>query len=631
MKYQLSKISIQNFRSFAGSHELVFPTGLCRIMGVNHDAEGRSNGSGKSSLMEAVDWAITGTVARGDKASNVVTTHTKSCVVTLTLTGPKIVVIRRGRGVRTSSKTDFLFIEVDGEDQTLLDKSKTQEVLNRLLDITPVQFKAEVFWTSTDPKSDFVQATPKARKSLIDQLIPQLKELAELNTQASTKCSTLKGQQTTVQTELTRLEGELDGLLSVDWDQDLLQFNREKANKIKELEGEIESFNLIDVDQHGDHIQQCEIRISTLKNLIKQSETEQKTLESLATRGRQAASDLKLKTLEVEGLVAEVKSLKAMVKEHKDHGIFTCSTCHQATSELAGVLHSIEEAEQKYFHADLSLAPLLEALAEAKESWKEQKVIVDKEKANIEDYEAQIKVLEGQIKESNQVIQDQEILKQQFNYKVKQLKTATEEQWPNHHLRDEAARKYVILKEKIKTFTEEVASIAEELKYHEAIKTMTAAKGLPARYLDSVLIQIQDLANDFVLQMSDGQFQIKLTQEGAQEAINIAILRQLSSGAVESQFNSLSDGERQTVSLALRMAIKRLYGRSTFSSLDFFVVDEALRTGLDRQGTEKALKLISSGAGTIFIIDHNPVESADEDNVIVIEKRNNASSIRLDS
>ncbi len=84
----LQRVALTNFRSFRGEHTFKFPTkpGLYCVTGENKDNPrlGRE-GIGKSSLLEAVFWALYGKTARSLKGNDIVSWGAKSCSVAVTL------------------------------------------------------------------------------------------------------------------------------------------------------------------------------------------------------------------------------------------------------------------------------------------------------------------------------------------------------------------------------------------------------------------------------------------------------------------------------------------------------------------------------------------------------------------
>lgn len=84
--YGITKIDLEDFRSFRGKHTYTFPTepGLYAITGKNLKNPGLGpNGIGKSSLLEAIRWCNYGHTSRGLKAGDIVNYDAKSCSVTV--------------------------------------------------------------------------------------------------------------------------------------------------------------------------------------------------------------------------------------------------------------------------------------------------------------------------------------------------------------------------------------------------------------------------------------------------------------------------------------------------------------------------------------------------------------------
>src|SRR5882672_4672542 len=87
--FDLNKIILWNFGSYRGQHEFEFPTtpGLYSLTGVNEENPRLgANGTGKSTLLNAIRWCFYGRTSRGLKASDVVAWEETSCRVTTGLT-----------------------------------------------------------------------------------------------------------------------------------------------------------------------------------------------------------------------------------------------------------------------------------------------------------------------------------------------------------------------------------------------------------------------------------------------------------------------------------------------------------------------------------------------------------------
>lgn len=72
MKFQ--SLTLQNYGSFSGTHPFrLADRGLVLVLGINRDEpRSNSNGAGKSTPWESLDWALFGKVPRDDHSDSVV-------------------------------------------------------------------------------------------------------------------------------------------------------------------------------------------------------------------------------------------------------------------------------------------------------------------------------------------------------------------------------------------------------------------------------------------------------------------------------------------------------------------------------------------------------------------------------
>ena len=59
-KFKITKIEIENFRSIQSKVILNIKPGLFSIVGVNNDEKASTNGCGKSTIVSALYWCLTG-------------------------------------------------------------------------------------------------------------------------------------------------------------------------------------------------------------------------------------------------------------------------------------------------------------------------------------------------------------------------------------------------------------------------------------------------------------------------------------------------------------------------------------------------------------------------------------------
>lgn len=126
-------IEIENFRSFRdGPHALQMgdlPPGLHFVTGENRvDIELGANGAGKSTVFDAVNYALFGKTLQGLTGGAVVSWGAQSCAVAIRVAiGAREVEIQRGRNGRTN------YLRMDGEEAA-------QDAVDRALGLTESMF-----------------------------------------------------------------------------------------------------------------------------------------------------------------------------------------------------------------------------------------------------------------------------------------------------------------------------------------------------------------------------------------------------------------------------------------------------------------------------------------------------------
>ena len=136
---KISKIKIKNFYSFV-SAEVDFSEykGLTLIKGINKDNFG-SNGSGKSALLEAIFFGLTGkTVRKSTEAAIINNRSKKGCSVEIEL--------NNGIVIKRFKKPTKLELWVDGTNQTKEHASATQAYIDELLNTNHKILLASMFF-----------------------------------------------------------------------------------------------------------------------------------------------------------------------------------------------------------------------------------------------------------------------------------------------------------------------------------------------------------------------------------------------------------------------------------------------------------------------------------------------------
>lgn len=228
--FDLDGLEIANFRSFKGWHRIVLPRapGLYHLTGQNlENPRLGPNGIGKSTLLEAIHWALYGKTSRGLKAGDIVTWGEKGCEVTVTLTiGSEKLTVKRTQNPNSLAAGNDTLHPCD------------QEALQQKLRLTQEAFTCAVMVPQFGDA--FFDLPPSGKLALFSQIM-ELDYWLEKSGQADGLAKKLKAECDRLSHEISNLEGRQSSLQD---DIDSLRvksmaFAKEKEQKLDELDAKI--------------------------------------------------------------------------------------------------------------------------------------------------------------------------------------------------------------------------------------------------------------------------------------------------------------------------------------------------------------------------------------------------------
>ena len=162
---KINNILIENFLSMENvSIDFEQFSELVLVDGKNKDTDPvSSNGAGKSSIIEALVFALFGKTIRKTTEKSLTNLHTNGkCKVTITVNDN--VVIER------TKKPSKLVVMVDGVNETRDNVLATQKYLERILNINPQVFLASIVF-GQGIKTDFLTATADEKRAIIQNFL----------------------------------------------------------------------------------------------------------------------------------------------------------------------------------------------------------------------------------------------------------------------------------------------------------------------------------------------------------------------------------------------------------------------------------------------------------------------------
>ncbi len=610
MIIKFKNLHLINFLSFQDAEINLENQSYTLVSGVNNNLEdsAKSNGSGKSSLWDAIAWSLTGETIRGTKdIINKFSSGGARVEITFDVDANHYKIIRTKEDKELGTN---LKIYINGEDKSGKGIRDTEKLLEDYLPDLNSQLIGSVIILGQGLPQRFSNNTPSGRKEVLEKLsksdfmIEDIKNKLsnrkiELNTslrQYEDDILSKQSKKSVLEAQLQKLLDEKEKLVYEDFD---LLIN----NKQIELDKLNIEFN--DLQKKLDDIKlKLQICDSNLSNLYKDEES--KKIKII----QESNNDINPLYQELIKFEAERKSVNEQIlklESIKD----ICPTCGQKLPDIHKVdttsLHNeLDTLDEKIKLKKIDINNLkelannkvteLEKEIDVKEKEiNEEKLSISKEQSNINVYEVSDNIHKLEI----------EIATLKLNKENYENKSKTIDNDIN------------VCKTSLGTLNKEILyNIAEKENIEAHISVVNKISNIATRdfrgfLLSSIIEFIELKSKEYSLEIFDTD-KISFKLDGN----NIYI------GYKDKQYENLSGGEKQKIDLIIQFAIRDMLSKYLNFSSNILVLDE-LFDNLDDFGCQKVLNLISNkltDIESIFIITHHTDISIPYDNEIIIEK-----------
>ena len=557
---QIKDLTVKNFMSVGNQTQAVNfnREQLTLVLGENLDQggddSGSRNGTGKTTIINALSYALYGQALTNIKRNNLINkTNSKGMLVTLHFEKNGVDYrIERGRS------PNVLKFFIDEHEQEMTDESqgdsrKTQESINDLLDMSHDMFKHIVALnTYTEP---FLSMRTNDQRAIIEQLLgitilsekaEALKEQTRITKDAITE-ETAKIN--AIQTANSKIEGTIDSLRSTQraW----LAKKQQDCDKLTKAIDELEHLDIeVELESH-EKLQNW----NEHNNAILALKKEQSTLEPALQRANKSLLKVTKDIAELEDAVCYTcgqalhEEKKAEIAERKQKELEDAqSYLDEISDKLQGIFHDLQEI------GDINGRPTT-FYETAKEAY-EHRQNVDSLKQSLKAKQDEVDPYQSQIDELNATavqeidwtpVNDLTTFKEHQDFLFKLLTN-----------KDSFIRKKII--------DQNLAYLNNRLTYY------LDKLGLP----HSVVFQ-NDLA-------------VEITQLGQ-----------------DLDFDNLSRGERNRLILGMSFAFRDVW-ESLYQKINLLFIDELIDSGMDTAGVENSLgvlkKMGREGDKNVYLISH---------------------------
>lgn len=585
--FKIKYLTVKNFMSVGNSTQAVNfdRKDLTLVLGENIDLggddTGARNGTGKTTIINALSYALYGTALTNIRKDNLVNkTNTKAMLVTIEFEVNGVEYkIERGR------KPNVLKFYIGDQEQEAKDDNsqgdsrETQAEIERLLGMSHDMFKHIVALnTYTEP---FLALKAGDQRAIIEQLLGI--------TLLSEKAEALKEQSKATKDAITQEEYKIKAV--------------QDANK--KIEEQIESLQrrqMLWLTKHRDDVSKLQTALDDLLKLDIDAEVQAHKDLTAYNQKRKDLGDLDKAILRADAdCVREQKLVDKTEKEIADLEAHTCYACGQTFHDnkheevLAGKRAALAEAHKQYIELAGQLQLFQATRKELGELGPQPKVYYDKEEDAIH-HRSTVASLQTQ------------------------LATKTVDEDPYSEQIEEM--KQTALAEIDYTNMNELARIKEHQEFLYKLLTNKDSY-IRKRIIDQNLSYLNARLSQYLDRIGLPHtvvFQNDLS-------VNISELGR------ELDFDNLSRGERNRLILSLSWAFRDVW-ESLYQPINLLFIDELVDSGMDASGVENAMailkKMTRESNKSVWLVSHRDELGGRVSNVLTVVKENGFTSYNTD-
>jgi DNA repair exonuclease SbcCD ATPase subunit len=633
----IESISITNFLTIKHAEIELAERGLLLIQGVNKDdSSADSNGAGKSSIADAICWALYGVTARGVTADAVVNKKAKKDTeVEIRLTdGANEYRIIRYRKHSTNKNVTLVQQKHPTPGTMPIDLHKgtereTQEVINALVGCSLEVFQAAVY-AGQEKMPDLPSMTDKHLKLMIEEAAG-VEVLAKAHSIARARALAAQSEYDKIGATMVAAQSQLlhAKMQLTDTETMLAAFEADRPTQAKleltkippltkrrkELTDEIATRDAIDYAGELDEIKK---KFDALKG----ETDEQNRLRALAQAAQKrltlAEQSARLAKQSHTAAVEGVRTVSEKVGE-------PCGECGKAYCE-----HDIEAAK-KLREADLEAATehLKQIAAEYKTAKTEAQTAQDAATAHestmtdVSAMAARQHDIQTEVAAINRLKAEVE----RIDLDVTNVKSAAgvwlKKDNPYTKAKELLEAQVADLEAKIVKASADAAKVEEALMLAQDAVKVYGPAGVRAHILDTVTPYLNDRTAHYLSALADDNIHAvwNTLTTNAKGEVKEKFQIEVSNDKGAESFEGLSGGEKRKVRLATAMALQDMVASRASKPINIFIADE-VDHALDESGLERLMTVLNEKArerGTVLVISHNSLSDW-IDEVITVTK-----------
>lgn len=585
------------------------------------------NGSGKSTILDAVLYALYGQTAKGVKADEVIKNdQEKNCLASVEFKqGKYTYLVERYR--KDSQYHNKVLLYQNRKDITPSTNKETNHKIEEIIGFNfDTMMNSLVF--SPERLNTFINSTDKNRKEILEQLT---------NTNVYKQAEALVKQDAKINTEsLSQAQSELDKLTTLDQSQKSLQASYEANTKqheqqVNQVQQQLNSLGNVQREDYSEQLTKLtEIRKATKEMLqpfdMNELNSKQQAFNNLV--GKQSSLKSQCKTIKQSLLqnIAAYKRIKAGEQT-------TCELCgspltdEHKQKELTGLAQRVQDAIKEYKSLNAQLQAVQNQYGQIQGQLYELRQKQQQVQKDNQDAQQQIEQIDAEISDYQQKqLANQNQLKQQsmLANQLQQLKGN-----PIRKPETLDPNKY---QQSIKNTQDKIKTYQDKDKHYQQLIKVYSDKGVKATALSLVIPYLNEQLAHYLRLLSNGTLNAYLSSSSKTKNGNIhrQISLNIQSQTTGDHYQDLSSGEKQRIGIALNIAFMN-YLIDQIGGINVCFFDEVF-DHLDSEAISQVMNILTElkkKVSNIIVISHDSqlMYQNDFDTLLKVRKVDNNSTL----
>lgn len=611
MRIKFDTLRIQNFYSYGEKQEIDFKnfsSTVVLIDGVDKDTEGSKIGSGKSSLMAALTYAIFGETVSNVKANEIVNyIKGKDALVELEFFVEKTKYkIERGR----KPKVLNIFKQIQDIKETnglgwqnisKADDRDNDEELKKLFRMNFETFlQTSFFSVASEHNKPFLNMVPSSQKKVLENIFNfdihnmQISDVKDRMRDEQVKLVDLESSAKEIKYANEQIQEQIERL-KVSYE----KFENRRQKEIESLQEKIAFYKTINIDEEKekyDFSSELKEHKITINEAITELKSSQKDVKAtIAAESR----ELEILIEKYEKEQKKNKSLKGNV----------CPTCNQEWEDQNAIDQSderIKRYEQEMHKYEKSIKQYEKTASQIKKSLDEKRELLIEIKEAMDEIELSVEKKE---------LDNIDIVVSGLN---KELEQITHQE--NHYSAEIEANK-LMLREIDMSFIDKIAANINDYKTYVKISEDPKNRG---KFLRRYIKQSNDILREFKKLIPDYNIHLQFNPDFTIRVMKLG--KEVNPG-------SLSNGEKRIGNIMIMMALMKVFKLKNNVEFDAMFMDEVLDSGINGTLLESVYTFIKNVAKQekmkVYLISHREEIKEKVKEVIMVTKSRGISTIAI--